>query len=160
MRKYQIFGLVFLAMVFWQNPAAAKTWFQQGGSLNSSSTVNASLPSLAMSNGTPYVALVENTGSGNALLYVRYWNGSAWVQVGGSLNEDPAGDPVADDGLYHSLAIYNGKPYVAWEELNAAGKYYAYEKHWNGSTWVKDGAAGAGNGNFNVNHDRATILST
>jgi len=115
------------------------TWIQDGGSLNVDVSKDAYYPSLSFSESTPsgkenpeiipYVTWQENDGAANQI-YVKHWNGSTWIQDGGSLNVD-----VSKNASFASLSFYDSTPYVAWAENNQA-----YVKHWNGSTWVQNGA--------------------
>ena len=110
------------------------SWVQDGGSLNLNTSQDADYPCIAVYNGTPYVGWSEYNGSDDQI-YVKHYNGSAWVQDGGTLNVNTT--------VYASnarIAIYNGTPYVAWEEAAAASRKI-YVKHYNGSTWIQDGAS-------------------
>lgn len=60
-------------------------WVQDGVSLNAVNTGTANLPSIAIFNGTPYVAWGETNVVTNQI-YVKHLNGNNWVQDGGSLN--------------------------------------------------------------------------
>jgi hypothetical protein len=115
-------------------------WVQVGGSLNVNNNNNAGALDIAVSNnGTPYAAWIEDNGSGVGQVYVRYWDGNSWVQLGGSLNMDPD----ANVDRWHEnvrIAAYNNTPYVVWIEPGTApGVVQLYAKNWNGSAWVAHG---------------------
>jgi len=116
-------------------------WVQDGGCLNVSIAKDAAKPSLAILNGTPYVAWSENDNSGVKQIYVKHYDGSNWVPDGGSLNinsSDMAYEPC--------LVISGGMLYVAWREFNGSA-YKVYVKHYTGSNWVQDGN-GLNNGTY------------
>lgn len=102
------------------------TWLQDGGSLNVDAN-NAQQPSMAIYNGTPYVAFLDN-GS----IYEKHWNGAAWVLDGGAVNT------FTNWFSPTSLAVNNGTPYIAWWESSFNSVYL---KFWNGSTWQQVGGA-------------------
>lgn len=56
-----------------------------------------------------------------------------WVQVGGSLNNDPNVNAVAP-----SMAMVGTAPWVTWTEPNS-GASRIYVKYWNGSAWTAAG---------------------
>jgi len=111
-------------------------WVQDGGGnpLNIDPGKNAYGPSLAVANGTPYLAWYEGA-PGTNQVYVKHFNGSSWVQDGGSLNHD-----AQHAAITPSLAIDHGVPYVAWcEFLGATAQIYV--KHLSGGNWVSDGGS-------------------
>lgn len=112
---------------------SGSTWVQDGGSLNVNAMQNADGPRIAISNSTPYVTWSETNGTAYQV-YVKYLNGSNWVQPDGSLNVNAAYNAGAS-----SIATYNnGTPYVAWSE-GVVDQLYV--KHLNGNIWVQDGNA-------------------
>jgi hypothetical protein len=100
-------------------------WEQNGGSLNINTTMAAVNPSLALADGIPYVAWSEYSTNEYQQIYVKYWNGSAWAQDGGSLNVS-----TAQNAAQPSLAISNGTPYVAWSEVNVLGAHQINVEHY------------------------------
>jgi hypothetical protein len=89
-------------------------------------------PSIAFSGSTPYVAWHEASASANRI-YVKHWNGSAWVQDGSSpLNVD-----MTREATVPRIAFAGSVPYVAWQEASATAAQI-YVKHWTGATWVQD----------------------
>lgn len=124
-------------------------WTGPGGSaVNggvSSTTRYSSEPSLAFDPaGRPAVAWQESTGSTTSAIYFRQWDGSSWVELGGSANGAGVSQTsgrsrspsLAFDGL--------GRPVIAWEEFGASS--YIYAKRWNGSAWVELGGSATGMG--------------
>jgi len=109
-------------------------WVQDAlGNLNVDASRAASAPAIAFSDNTPYIAWQEATGSASQI-FVRRWNGSAWTQLGGSLNRDPTQRAEAP-----AIAIVGATPYVAWQETST-GAQHVHVSHWDGSAWVADGA--------------------
>lgn len=107
---------------------------------------HASNPSLAFSSSIPYLGWVELNTRGVPQVYVRHWNGSAWVRDGAAQNMDTAHravDPVLSS---------NGEiPYLAWTELNAKGIPQLYLKYLLGNQWITSG----GSLNLNPAHGAA-----
>ncbi len=117
------------------------SWVQDGGSLNMNAAQSAYVCDIAVFNGTPYVCWQESNGTANQI-YVKHYNGSAWISDNGSLNVNTgqtASGPKMD--------ISHGTPYVTWWEFS--GGVQIYVKHYNGVSWVQDG----GGLNVNVNQN-------
>ena len=101
--------------------------------------------------GVPVVAWVDNS-LDDFEIYLRRWNGSAWVELAGSAsfgglsnNTNGSGGP--------SVAIGNDlMPIVAWSN-EAAGLFNRdiYVRRWNGSAWVEMGAGSASGGGISNN---------
>jgi hypothetical protein len=107
---------------------------QVGGSYN---------PDIAVApDGTPYITWYANEGFGNIEIYVRRWDGNAWVAVGpGSASQGGISD---NPGLsrWPSIAIApDSTPYIAWEDENGI-----YIRRWNGAVWEEVGAGSASGG--------------
>lgn len=79
--------------------------------------------------GTSYVMWYDDS-AGDAEVYVRYWNGSSWVEAGAG---SASGGGISSNGgtsAVGSLAVApNGDPYVAWGD-NSSGNYEVYVKRW------------------------------
>lgn len=84
-----------------------------------------SKPALAIDGGIPYVAFREY---GRVL--VMLFDGSNWVQVG---------PEIATYARDLSLAVYNGIPYIAYQN---ASIYYSIVKKFDGTNWVNVGDTG------------------
>ena len=93
-------------------------------------------------------------GSGN--IYVKRWNGTSWVQMGGILDVDP--NEYAFDS---SLALdSSGNPVVSWDECITYNSSFGrcesanvYVKRWDGSNWVQLG------GELDINPARNAEIS-
>jgi hypothetical protein len=112
---------------------AQADWTTLGGALNQSPT-GLGAPVISTVAGVPYVAWSESSAGATAQIYVRHWDGTAWVQDGGSLNVNPL-----DDAQEPTIASVGGVPYVTWEESFQGGASEVQVKHWDGSGWVRDG---------------------
>ncbi len=128
--------VILILLLLWLIPSAVQGgWVQDNGSLNVNGNQDANYPGMAFSNSTPYVTWYENNGTANQV-YVKYFNGNSWVQVGGSLNENTDKHPGPP-----RVAFSNTTPYVTWAESNAAAIDQIYVKHYNGSSWERDGVS-------------------
>ena len=87
------------------------------------------------------IGATGNDGVGNSVFeagHVRVykWNGNAWVQRGGDINGEAAGDlsgesvAISDDGLVVAIGASNNDG-----NGSASGHIRIYA--WNGSSWVK-----------------------
>ena len=120
-----------------------------GGGISNNSG-NSFIASLALdSSGNPAVAWGDDS-SGNVEIYVRKWNGSAWIQLAGSATgggiSNNSGVSAGQWGHGPSLALDSlGNPVVAWED-NTSGNYEIYVKRWNGSAWVQLAGSASGGG--------------
>lgn len=94
--------------------------------------------------GVPYVAWADNT-SGAYEIYVRRWNGTAWVEVGSG---SASGGGISHNGqssLQPVLTVASdGTPHVAW--INDSFATDVYVLAWNGSAWQEVGAGSASGG--------------
>ncbi len=109
------------------------SWVQLGGILDANTNQDAANPSLALdSSDNPVVSWYENGTSRN--IYVKRWDGSSWVQLGGIL------DFNANQNAFNpSLALdSSGNPVVSWYE-DGGTSFNIYVKRWNGSSWVQLG---------------------
>jgi hypothetical protein len=110
-------------------------WAQDGNALNLNSSQIASSPAIAASLNNVYVAWQEPV-NGASQVVVKTMSNGAWQQVGGSLNADP-GNNASVPGITVSTL---GVPYVIWVESPLAnGVSDVFVKHWDGSTWQRDG---------------------
>jgi len=122
-----------------------------GGGISDNSSYSMA-PSMAIaSDGTPYVAWHDR--SGDREIYVRYWNGSSWEEVGtGSATSGGISDN-SGDSMVPSIAIApEGTPYVAWYDYSG-GDTEIYVRRWNGSSWEEVGAGSASGGGISGNSD-------
>ncbi len=120
---------------------ATTAWVAVGSELDNKQANLALLPSLAVSaSGELFVAWRENRSTDPddraAELFVKNWNGNAWVSLGSSLNINK--NERADE---FSIALgSNDQPVVAWSEFeNLENSSNIYVKQWNGATWQQMG---------------------
>jgi hypothetical protein len=119
-------------------PPAPVPWTDLGGSATDgglSRTPGPSFrPSVAVDRGgRPVVAWRDDT-SGNAEIYLRRWDGAAWVEVGGSAT---AGGISGDSALSAEPALAldgQDRPVVAWFE-ESSGQYAIRLRRWTGTRW-------------------------
>jgi hypothetical protein len=124
-------------------------WVEVGGSATgngvSTGVVHSKNPTLALDgDDQPVVAWVVGASVTNWHIYLRRWNGAAWVEVGGS---------ASGGGISKSTALVarpglaidaSDNPVVAWEDL-ATGIWQIYLRRWTGTEWVElDGSATGG----------------
>ena len=110
----------------------ATYWQQVGSSVATGQSV-----SLAQtSDGNPVIAYTSVFEIGTSTdIYVKRWNGSNWVQLGGTL------DTNTNHFVYEpSLALDSfGNPVVSWQEADSSSQNI-HVKRWNGSScgynWV------------------------
>ena len=75
--------------------------------------------SLSIDNDTPYVAYVDDSLLGFSRASLMKFNGSSWDYVGSrGFSSGGTSNGVSDT----SLSIFNGIPYIAFRDLNQAGK--------------------------------------
>ncbi len=123
-------------------------WVELGGSATGGGVSNTTgysyQPSLGIdSTGNPVIAWYEIAGS-NYEIYLRRWNGTAWVELGGSATGGGLSN-TAGYSFYPSLALDSaGNPGVAWTELGT--NYEVLYRQWNGSSWAELAGSGTGGG--------------
>jgi hypothetical protein len=107
--------------------------------------------------GAPVVAWADNS-AGDFEIYVRRWNGSTWVELGGSAS----GGGISQNAGHSeepSLAIdLDGQPVVAWSD-RTTGRNEIYVLRWNGSAWVEKGAGSASGIGLSLNGGESLIPS-
>jgi uncharacterized delta-60 repeat protein len=93
--------------------------------------------SLAVSSaGTPYIAWCDDR-SGDSEIYVRYWNGSVWSEVGDGSATGGGISNNSGNSESPSLAVSSdGYVYVAWAD-DTSGDWEVYVKIWVNFTWVE-----------------------
>ncbi len=102
-------------------------------------------PSLALDNsGNPVVSWEESDGS-SSNIYVKRWDGSGWIQLGGILdvnfNQTASNPNLALDAA--------GNPTVSWYEFDGSSSNI-YVKRWDGSGWTQPGTILDANTNQNA----------
>jgi len=102
-------------------------------------------PSITHVGNEIYAAWVEERGE-QSDIYVRRWNGSAWVEVGaGSASGGGVSATATISQSPWLEAAPDGSVYLAWHEENGGG-YDIYVRRWNGSAWAEVGAGSAAGG--------------
>lgn len=112
---------------------------------------DSSEPSVGVApNGAVYVAWQDRS-SGNSDIYVKWWNGSAWAEVGAGSATGGGISSNATLSRKPSVAVDTlGRPYVAWSDQRAnVGEIFV--KRWNGSYWEEVGGASATGGGISNN---------
>jgi hypothetical protein len=118
----------------WDRPK----WKTLGSALNNSTSDWAADTAVTFGDGQLYVAWTERTIAGNALLYVKRWNGSNWSPLGGPLNRD------SNSGwaFHPRLVADETRIYLSWEEQSELGKpSQLYVTKWDGQRWSSLGDA-------------------
>ncbi len=110
-------------------------WETFGKSQNKDISFSSSTPFIGTNGKTLFLAWTEKSIENVSRLYVKQWNGSEWIFLGGSLNLSPekeAKSPI--------LAFLNETPYLAWNESGEKEWSKLFVKHWDGKSWVSDGS--------------------
>ena len=124
-------------------------WVEMAGSASGGGISNndggSSAPSLAIGpDGNPIIVWDDDS-SGNVDIYVRRWNGSAWVEMAGSAS---GGGISNNDGFSSSPSVTispDGNPIIAWND-DSSGNVETYVRRWNGSAWVEMAGSASGGG--------------
>ena len=93
-------------------------------------------------NGHAFAAWTDGS-TGNGEVYLRQWNGSAWVALAGSASGGGISNSIFRSGR-PALALSDGQPTVAWAEGDLVGQIYL--RRYNGSAWVELGNHSASGG--------------
>jgi hypothetical protein len=121
-----------------------------GGGISNNSN-NSFSPSVFIgTDGNPIISWDDPSG-GNTDVYIRRWDGSAWVEMGaGSASgggiSNNSGKSYGPFGVIGS----DGNPIISWFD-NSGGDYEIYVRRWNGSGWVEMGAGSASGGGISNN---------
>ncbi len=103
-----------------------KEWVQIGGSLNGNSSMHASVPSLCMKGGIPYVAWTEIDNTGIPNVYLKGWRRHSWLQADRALNIDMERAAAAP-----FIAVNDDTIYIAFIQIDERGIYQLYVKELN-----------------------------
>ncbi len=150
-KKYALIGfLIVILLAPAMQALAGYAWVELGGSASgggiSSNSGHSWHPSLALDgNGYPVVAWTDSSG-GDHEIYIKRWNGSAWVEVGAGSASGGGISNNSEDSYHPSLALDgDGYPVVAWYDYTDPGDEI-YVKLWNGSAWVEVGIGSVSDG--------------
>lgn len=127
-------------------------WESVGGPFNSGSSDSAFDPDLELDpDGNPVVAFRELSSTNNDNVFVRHWNGSAWVSYGSDAALDRT---LSDKATNPSLDLAsNGKPGVFFSELSTVAGTAAYRVYRSGYTDSLGWVAITDPDNFDSNRD-------
>jgi Bacterial Ig domain len=105
--------------------------------LDSNNNQFAGSPSLALDpSGNPMVAWYEADGSTTSnKIYVKRWDGTAWVPVGTGFKDETTNRPAYDPSL---VLDSGGNPVVAWRETFVSSSN-VFVNRWNGTAWIPVG---------------------
>jgi len=87
--------------------------------------------------GHPIVAWDQVGAGGATQIYVKQWDGAAWMELDGSASEYGISGP-SDHSRNPWIGIDGvGHPIVAWDQVGAGGASQIYVKRWDGAAWVE-----------------------
>ncbi|MHC5057914.1 MAG: hypothetical protein ACYTKD_24880 [Planctomycetota bacterium] len=129
-----------------------ESWAELAGSASEggvSKRGDSGSPSLALdAHGNPYVAWNDGP-EGACRIYLRYWDGKAWAELGGS----GSGDGISGKRVHTvscRLALdAGGEPVVAWS-AGGALKREIFIKRWDGAAWTEVGRQSAAGGGISA----------
>lgn len=121
-----------------------------GGGISNNAGISEE-PSLAIGNdGSVFVAWTDDS-SGDAEIYVKRWNGSAWVAAGSGAASGGGISSNTESSRSPSLAVVDANhAFVAWVD-RSGGDTEIYAKVWDGNTWAPAGSNGASGGGISNN---------
>ncbi len=126
-------------------------WVGLGGSLTGggiSATAGASAsPSVALnSSSNPVVAWSEDLGGGNHDIYLKQFDGIAWVEIASSASAGGISSSAGDSTVPSLVTIESSAtPVVAWDE-NVSGNTEVYARRLTGGSWVETLGSSTGGG--------------
>lgn len=132
----------------------------QGGGVSRSARVSEGMSIALNGSGNPFVAWSDDS-SGNFDVYVRFFNGFEWKDLGGSTLAGGISKNVGKSS-HPSISLSSaGNPAVAWDD-DTSGDFEIYVRMWNGSAWAELAGSGTGGGisrrsGFSVNPSIAVI---
>jgi|GEM_PF-952180 len=141
----------------WAGYSAGNVDYTSGGISSSAGANGAMQPSLKIDpSGYPVVAWADDA-SGNYEIYIKRWNGSAWVTIGaGSASGGGISNNAGFSALPSLALTSSGNPVVAWQD-DSSGVLEIYVKRWNGAAWVGYfGAADYSGGGISMSSPGAT----
>jgi hypothetical protein len=93
----------------------------------------------------------QDESAGDAEIYVRRWNGSSWVEVGGSSASGGGISNNSGESQWPSLSIAaDGVPYVSWYD-DSGGDDEIYVRRYEAGAWQEVGGGSASGGGVSDN---------
>jgi len=93
-------------------------------------------PSVSLASTNIYVAW-EHHGVGGTNIYLRQWNGSDWLELGGSAQGSGISGQTNRLASLPVVATGNdGLPFVAWRQSTGGGTSRVFVAKWNGTNWI------------------------
>jgi len=141
----RLFCIVLLILATYTIPAGGGEWVELGnlsasGGGISNTPGESSSPQIGIdSSGNPVVAWLDCS-HGNEAIYVKRWDGTAWVELG-NLSASGEGLISHNNGFPKSPSLIMdnyGNPVIAWQDFSS-GNYEIYVKRWMGGKWVAMG---------------------
>jgi hypothetical protein len=127
-------------------------WTRLGGAVNFRPHTYTFAPQLAVGDGGPVMAWLEDQG-GVDNVFVKRWTKQSWVSLGASLNVHPGW--LAERP---NLALdAQGRPLLAWVEGPPGGARQVYAKRWDGKRWT---LLGGGPLNLLASQDASSASAT
>jgi serine/threonine protein kinase len=95
--------------------------------------------------GNPVVVWDDDT-PGNKEIYLRRWNGKAWMELGGSASGGGISQ-TAGPSLHASVVLTRtGQPVVCWQEEILPDTQKIFLRRWDGHAWIPLGDSATGGG--------------
>lgn len=118
-----------------------------GGGISNTSYTSSGPQLVVGADGVPVIAWEDNSTPDRAYaIYVRRWNGSAWVEMGSGSASGWGMSQSYESSYWPALTVGpDGMPVVAWPD-SRNGYYEIYVRRWNGSAWVQFGNSATGGG--------------
>lgn len=124
-------------------------WTELGGSGTgggvSTTPADSTNPSLRLDGAArPVVAWLEGP-PGDQRVFLRQWDGMAWIELGGSATADGAGGVAADARDVSLEILPSGNPILAWSQTTATDRDI-FVRYWSGISWAGLGGSDGGLG--------------
>ncbi len=128
-----------------------KEWIEQGGSGSgdgiSGGVGKAIHPSVAVdAAGYPVVVWYEITKTRGREIYLKRWDGTRWIELGGSATDGGISNTATDSFMPSVVLDARGYPVVAWHEVMSNLNFEVYLRRWDGKAWVEVGGSASGGG--------------
>jgi hypothetical protein len=117
-----------------------------GISQNSGASMTANTGCLRLDpDGNP-VAVWDDDTSGKKEIYLKRWNGTAWVELGASAT-DGGLSGMKRKAIHPSVALDpSGRIFVSWQDNDESDKGRIYLRYWTGTEWSPLGSSDSGSG--------------